>query len=1053
MKKKRNVVEWAMHYRQIVILVVCCLMAFGIYSLPNMRKNEFPDFTVRQGIVVAVAPGNTAEEMEQQVAKPLENYIFTYKEVKKEKTFSMSRDGIVYVQVELNDDVNNKDEFWSKFKHGVQSYKSSLPQNVMAIVVKDDFGDTSALLITMESEDKTYRELSDQMDRLQDRLRRIESVGRMTVSGMETEQISVTLDQDRLSKYGLSDTSVGLALMQKGFTTTSGRVKSADYTMPIHTQRSLNSVYSVGQQIVYASPTGTVVRLKDIADVRREYPERTSHITNNGKKCLLLSVEMKKGQNVVAMGEAIDKEMAEFQRSLPGDIGIYRITDQSKVVGDSVNNFIHELLIAIVAVVIVVMLLLPMRVALVAASTIPISIFISLGLYNAFGIELNTVTLAALIVTLGMIVDNSIVIIDNYLEQIGEGRSRWAASINSTTHFFKSIFSATLAISITFFPFLITCTGLVHDFLLAFPWAVSIVLAVSLAVATLLVPFMQFFFIRKPLKGSENSENSENSEPARKPFSFLDLTQRWYDRLLDFCFRWPKSTLAVGVLSVLAGVWLMGRVPQRLLPVAERNQFAVEIYMPTGTSLQKTSAVADSVEHLLRKDNRVVSVTSFKGCSSPRFQNSYAPQIADENYTQFIVNTKDNKATEALLDDYSDRLAAAWPEAVVRFKQLSYSPANNPIEVRLSGENTDSLARQAERVKALMLTMPELKLVRTDLLEPQTVPTVRLREDEAARLGVTNAQLEMTLALRYGSGVAATSVWEGDKQVPVVLKSLRSDASTMAQLEDEPIPVMGGLRTVPLRQVADVVPASQYGQRVRRNGVPTVTVMADITQGQNAMDVTKKLQAKMASEFSEGSEFSENSEISEGVTISYGGDLEDSQEKMTPVLFGLAIAAVMIFFILVMHFRRLKLATLVFASMLLSFFGAAVGILTMNVAFGVTCVLGLVSLMGIIVRNGIIMFDYAEELRAKEHMNVREAIHHSASRRMRPIFLTSAAASMGVIPMILGGSGLWMPMGSVICFGTLISMVFILTVVPIAYLAVFEGSEQKRMNESKIENQ
>lgn len=1031
MKQKRNVVEWAMHYRQIVILLVCCLMAFGIYSLPNMRKNEFPDFTVRQGIVVAVAPGNNAEEMEEQVTKPLENYIFTYKEVKKEKTYSMSRDGIVYVMVELNDDVNNKDEFWSKFKHGVQEFKSTLPQNVMAVVVKDDFGDTSALLITMESEDKTYRELSDYMDQLQDRLRTIESVGRMTVNGMEDEQISVTLDQERLSRYGLSDTSVGLQLMQKGFTTTSGRVKDADYTMPIHTSRSLNSVYAVGQQIVYASPTGNVVRLKDIADIRREYPDRTSHIQNNGKKCLLLSVEMKKGQNVVQMGQDIDVQMTAFQQSLPKEVNIYRITDQSRVVGDSVNNFLEELVIAIVAVVIVVMLLLPLRVALVAASTIPISIFISLGLYYAFGIELNTVTLAALIATLGMIVDNSIVIIDNYLEQIGEGRSRWSASIASTTHFFKSIFSATLAISITFFPFLITCKGMIHDFLLAFPWAMTIVLAVSLAVATLLVPFMQFFFIRKPLK-----------QKQEKSFSFLDALQRWYDTLLNACFRWPKTTLTVGFLSVVLGAVLMANVPQRLMPTAERNQFAVEIYLPTGTSYAKTSAVADSLESLLRQDKRIVSVTSFKGCASPRFHTAYAPQMAGENYAQFIVNTTDEKSTENVLNDYADRWANRFPEAIVKFKQLSYNQANCPIEVRLSGDNADSLVHEADKVIALMHTMPELQLVRTNFFEPQATTTIRLREDEAARLGITNAQLEMTLALRYGSGMKATTVWEGDKQAGVVLKSLRSDTASVQNLMDEPIPVMGGLRTVPLRQVADVVPTWQHGQRVRRNGVPTITVMADMKRGLNAMDVTATLQERM-----------ESVPLSKSVKVVYGGDYEDNNEKMVPVMGGLCIAAVMIFFILVAHFRRLNLATLVFASMLLSLLGAAVGILTMGVAFSVTCVLGLVSLMGIIVRNGIIMFDYAEELRNTEHMTAREAIHNSASRRMRPIFLTSAAASMGVIPMILGGSGLWMPMGSVICFGTLISMMFILTVVPIAYLMVFEGTEQKRLNANQIEKQ
>ena len=1036
MSKKRNIVEWAMHYRQIVIVVVCSLIAFGIYSLPNMRKNEFPDFTIRQGIVVAVAPGNTAQEMEEQVTKPLEDYIFSYKEVKKEKTYSMSQDGIVYINVALNDELENKDEFWSKFKHGVQSFKSSLPQNVMAVVVKDDFGDTSSLLITMESQDKTYRELSQYMDRLQDRLRTIKSVGRLTVSGMQEEQIAITLDNDRLAKYGLSDQTVALQLLQKGFTTSSGRIKTPAYTMPVHVGRSLNSVYDVEQQIVYSSPAGETVRLKDIATVRREYPDHESMITNNGKKCLLLSVEMKKGQNIVKMGEAIDKEMQAFQQTLPSEVNIYRITDQSKVVDDSVTNFLEELLIAIAAVVVVVMLLLPMRVALVAASTIPISIFISLGLFNAFGMELNTVTLAALIVTLGMIVDNSIVIIDNYLELIGEGRSRWHASIESATHFFKSIFSATCAISITFFPFLVTCTGQTHDFLASFPWAVSIVLGVSLLVASLLVPFLQFFFIRKPLK------QKANAETGRKAFSFLDLLQRYYDRLLGLCFSWPKTTLAVGLGSICLGLYMMSMLPQQTMPTAERNQLAVEIYLPSGTSLEKTSTVADSLEHLLRRDKRIVSVTSFKGCSSPRFHTTYAPQMGGTNYAQFVVNTVSTQATVSLLDDYSDRYAAYFPEAYVKFKQLSYNEASSPVEIRLSNDDHTAMMADAEKVQRVMHTLPELQLIRTNFCEPQATTTVRLREEEAARLGITNAQLEATLALRYGSGISLASVWEGDKQVAVMLKSTHADLATTRQLADEPIPVMGGLKTVPLRQVADIVPTTQYGQQVRRNGVPTITVMAEVKRGENVMAVTTRLQEKM-----------KDAKLSPGTNMVYGGDYENSDETMGPTMAGLAIAAVMIFFILMAHFGKVNLAIIVFCSMLLSVFGACVGLKIQGLPFGVTCVIGLTALMGIIVRNGIIMYDYAEELREEQRMNVRQAILHSASRRMRPIFLTSAAASMGVIPMILGGSGLWMPMGTVICYGTLIAMLLILTVVPVTYLLVFEGTEKRRQRALEMENE
>lgn len=1028
MNKKRNVVEWAMHYRQIIILVTCCLIAFGIYILPRMQKNEFPDFTIRQGMVIAVAPGNTVDEMVEQVTKPLEDYIFTYKEVKKEKTFSTTRDGIAFIQVELIDELTNKDEFWSKFKHGVTGFKAQLPSNVLAVQVMDDFGDTSALLVTMESRDKTYRELSDYMDDLKDRLRKINSVGRLTVSGERQEQISIYLDPAKLSKYGLSEQTVAAQLFTKGFVTSGGRIQTPDYVLPVHVSPSYNTLYDVRQQIVFADLEGNNIRLKDIARVVKEYPHAESYIENNGKKCILLSIEMKKGKNIVQMGEEVNRLLQDFEKELPAEVDLYCITNQAKVVADSVDNFLHELVIAIIAVVIVVMLLLPVRVALVAASTIPVTIFISLGLFYALGIELNTVTLAALIVTLGMIVDNSIVIIDSYLEKIGEGMSRWHASIYSATHFFKSIFSATLAISITFFPFLIVIPGMIHDFLLSFPWSITLILGISLLVAMLLVPFMQFWFIRKPVS------------PVKKGFSFMDLLQTYYNKLLDVCFAHPYLTLGTGIASVVLGVLLMGKLPQKLMPIADRDQFAVEIYLPTGTAVEKTAVVADSVAHILRSDSRVVSVTSFIGCSSPRFHTAYAPQLGGANYAQLIVNTRGNTETVALLDEYAPRYTNAFPDARVRFKQISFSQSVYPVELRLSGQNLDSLKVIAGKYLSLLRSLPQVELAQTNFSEPQASAKIVLREDEASRLGINNIQLETTLAMRYGDGVPAASVWEGDYCIPVAIKSEKADCADFTDLGNELIPASAGLAAVPLRQVADVLPSVKDGQLVRRNGIYTITVMSDVRRDVNVAAFTAQLKKKLAA-----------IPLPQGVTLAYGGDDEQDNENMPPIMAALAIAAFIIFFILLAHFKRISISLLLFCSMTLCLFGTAVGVLIQGVDFGMTCTLGIISLMGIIVRNGIIMIDYAEELRVSEKLCVRDAIYHSARRRMRPIFLTSAAASMGVIPMILGKSGLWMPMGTVICYGTLITMIFLLTVLPVAYMLMLRGSTRRRVRMEALE--
>lgn len=674
-----------------------------------------------------------------------------------------------------------------------------------------------------------------------------------------------------------------------------------------------------------------------------------------------------------------------------------------------------------------------MKVALVAASTIPITIFISLGLFHTFGIELNTVTLAALIVTLGMIVDNSIVIIDSYLERLSEGMSRWHASIDSTVHFFKSILSATLAISITFFPFLLITSGLVHDFLLSFPWAITLILAISLLVAVLLVPFMQFYFIRKPIS---------HKQGKRKSFSFLDVLQRFYDKLLAVCFRNPKSVLLIGIVSVLLGGIMLAYQPQSMLPTADRNQFAVEIFLPTGTSVEKTAMVADSLERMIQKAPRIVSVTSFKGCNSPRFHSSYAPQIPGSNFAQFIVNTKGVHETVELLDEMAPRYANYFPEATIKFKQLLYSLAASPIEVRLSGENPDSLKYYAQVIAERMKAMPEMLYVRTDRNEPLAGTEITLKEDEASRLGINNLSLETTLAMRYGKGLPLADVWEGDYSIPLVIKSTKSDESSNADLMNELIPAYGGISNVPLRQVATIVPVWKDGQIVRRNGINIITILGEPVRGCNTLSVNEKVDRLI-----------DELDLPSGITVQYGGELEENKDNMPTIMTALVIAAFMIFFILLAHFHRINIALLIFCSMGLCVFGTALGLRVMELDFGVTCVLGITSLMGIIVRNGIIMVDYAEELRKNERLHVKEAIFQSASRRMRPIFLTSAAASMGVIPMILGGSGLWMPMGTVIFFGTLITMIFLLTVLPVCYWMIFRGSSRKRENILQLENQ
>lgn len=1021
---KRSFIESAMCYHNIILLLMGMLVFMGLAGIVNMPKQEMPVFTIRQGAVVAVCPGSTSQEIEERVTKPLEDFVFGYKEVRKDKTYSQTKDGMAIVYVELNADIEDKDAFWSKFKHGLSAFKMQLPSSVAAVQAVDDIAETSALLITIESGQKTYRELRGYLDDLKSRLRRIDAISNLRTYGLQMEQLTVYLDQQKLAKYGIGSFTILNSLAMQGLTTYSGSVEDGSATAPIHINDAYNSELDVANQIVYSTPSGDVIRLKDVARIVREYPQMDKYIKSNGKKCVLLSVEMRPGNDIVKMGRDVRKQIDSFKKELPSEVRLSIITDQSRVVSESVVNFLRELLISVISVIVVVVLLMPRRVAEVSAMSIPITIFTSVGIFYIFGFELNTVTLAALIVTLGMVVDDSVVIIDNYMEKLGHGMSRWHASIAAPREFFMSVLSATLSISLTFFPFLFTMKGEMADFVKSFPWAMFIILTVSLTVSLILTPYLQYTFIHEGIK--ENNKASSRRTP-------LDYLQAGYTWLLTRCFRHPRLTLVAGLGVVVLGVCLFSKVPQRMMPLEERDQFAVEIFMPNGTTAQRTAQVADSLEHILKRDNRVTAVTSFIGQGSPRFNVTYAPQIGGTNFAQFIVNTVDNESAAEVLDEYADRYAQYFPDAYVRFKQMDYNNAAYPVEIRISGDSLNVLRQAADKVVACMRQTEGLQLVRTNFEEPQPGVSITLNEAESNRLGINKALLTACLAVHYGPGVPVTSLWEGDYPVGVVLKTDHKDSAQFTNLGNEYIPVMGGTTSVPLRQFATIKPDFTDGCIVRRNGVRTISVVAEPMRGYNADRLAKQVEASVA-----------KLELPKDVEVHTGGMLEKDTETLPQVSTGVLIAVFIIFFILLFHFKRISLALVNLSSMSLCVFGAAVGLLVTGYDMSITGILGVVSLMGILVRNGIIMLDYAEELRRDKGLSVREAAFQAGERRMRPIFLTSAAASVGVLPMMLENNTLWSPMAAVVFFGTLISMVLIATVLPVLYAVVFDKSKQSK---------
>ena len=1032
--KQMNWLKWPLEHYSITLLIVGILFVMGIFGMYTMPKDEFPHATIRQGVVIAVYPGATSEEVEQQVARPLERYLFTFGEVNRSKTTTTSQNGMCIMMVRLNDDVNNKDEVWSKLKHGLNAYKSQLPSGVLAIVVNDDFGNTSALLIAIASDQRSYRELKQYSDDLSDRLRRIPSVANVKMFGEQKEQISLYIDRQRLQAYGIGQQMLFSRLQAQGITTVSGSISDDDQQIPIHVETTEDTEEEIANQIIFSDPvTGKVARVRDVATVKREYEPMSSRIEQDGHPCVLLSMEMTPGNNVVQYGKEVDEVLNNFRvNELPDDVNVTRIADKPKVVAMSVSDFLRDLLISMLIIILVMMVLFPIRSAIVAAITIPLSTFVSVAIMYMAGIELNIVTLAALIVVLGMIVDNSIVVIDGYLEYLGKGFEPSKAAIESARQYFMPMMLATICICAIFYPFLITMKGMFHDCLEDFPVTITINLMVSLLLAVTVIPFLEVRII-KPGKVSTGGN------------AITKWVQKTYDKVLDWTFSHPFLTICGGLGVILLSSLIAPTLKIRLFPYADRDQFAVEIFLPDGKGMAETEVIADSVQHVLQQDERIKNITGFIGCSSPRFMDAYAPQMAGANYAQFIVNTKSDKATLDLLAQYQPQLSEAFPNAYVKFKRLDYLEVSE-LEYRFYGDNLDSLHVVAERLMDRMREMPELEWVHTDFLQPYPIINIELDPVTSAQLGITRTTAQLALSAT-SSDLRVGQIWEGNYELPIIVKDdadmTFSDIANLG-ISSPTSMISAGLyeanTTVPLRQIAKVGPKWSESRILHRGGERCITVTAQFAQGVYTAPIEKRIAEIMHQEI----------DIPQGVRAEVGGEIEYGDEAMPQIIGGIVIAMIIVFFFLLFNFKKYGITTVCMAALGLMIPGALIGLGLMNRALGLTSIFGLITLMGMIMRNEILIFEHAIDLikqyvaehgdwtvdRQAYNAAVKQAAYDAGKRRMVPIFLTTATTAVGVVPMIIAQSSFWMPVGVTIFAGGIGSLIMVVTMLPVIYWKV-----------------
>lgn len=1015
-------VQFAIRHKKIVYTVVGILALAGIVSLEYMNKDEFPSFEIKQGLVVGVYPGASVDEVEQQLTVPLEQTLISFPDVDRETIRSVTKDGICYIYTDLTCSPEDKDEVWSRIKLKLQAEKMSLPAGVLGVAVLDDFSSLSSILIAIQSDDKSHTELEEYADALCTSLRRIPELADVSVLGTQSEEIAVVMDQDRLSSYAISPSSLMMQYQMSTASVPSGTYKSADLHASVSVRENISSEMEVAEKIVYSDADGNIVRLKDIAKIERRVKEPDSYITFNGNPCLVLSLEMKPDNNIVAFGEEVDAVISEFSKDLPESITMSTISDQPKVVDNSVKSFLSDLVYAMVVVILVMLLLFPLRSALIACSGLPVCTSLTLAVMLIAGIDLNTVTLAALIVVLGMIVDDSIITMDAYIVKLKEGYSRKEAAVRSIKEIFSPTLAATLAISAMFFPIKMIITGYLGDFVSLLPWVIAIALLFSLAYAVSVVPSLEMRFIRT---------NESKNIIERGQDKVFGLIEKAYAKAEMFCFRHPAVTIGLGVMALVLAFICFRNINVQMMPKAARDYFAIELEVESRNGIERTNEVADSIQTMLLADERVESVTSFVGTGAPRFTATYSPIAPDKLKAQIIVNTVSVKATDELLKEYERQHENIFPDALIRYKQIDYQAVDAPITITLKGDDREAFTEAAEKIKSYMMTLDQdLMWVHSTSDICEHVIDVCPDPEEAARLGVNEGLLSLSLSgILDGQKIA--TLWEDGNAVPVNLYCDLSGVRNVQEAGNILIPTSIPGINVPLRQVAKVEPDWQPSMLERYGNEESISIFADMKFGKSQPVAAKKIKDYIDTEIAPA--------LPKGTVVEYRG-LSGTNEKVIPEIILSVIAAVMVLIIfMVFHFKKLSLALLTLAMSTLCLFGAFIGLWMFDLDLGLTAVLGIISLIGIIVRNGILMYEYAEELRFKQGYSVKEAAMMAGQRRMRPIFLTSCTTALGVLPMVTGGDLLWQPMGVVICFGTLLSIALIVLIMPVSYWLVFRN--------------
>ncbi len=1014
------------------VLLVCVAGVMAFFQLPQA---EDPGFIIRTAMIQTRFPGANPERVENLVTDKLEKAIQQLPQL--DTVRSTSQTGLSIVFVDIKESYTDMRPIWDNLRRKVEDAARELPEGVIGPFVNDEFGDVFGIIVSItngRTQDNRpelgYAKMKDIAEACRDQLLRLEDAAKVDIYGIQDERVFVEYNNSRLAELGLSVVQLQQILESRNIIIPGGSVSTGIERIELEPSGNFDSIQQLADTVISVPGREGLLYLRDIAEIRRDYvdPPRTM-MHAGGLPSLGLAISMKEEGNVVSLGQQVRALVDDWNRRYPVGIDFDIVAYQTGTVQRKVDEFVGNVGQAIFIVIGVMLIMMGLRTGLVVASLVPTAMLATLLIMQMLGLSLNQMTLAALIIALGMLVDNAIVMSESIMVQMAEGKPRVEAAVASAAELRIPLLTSSLTTAAAFLPIYLaeSSTGEYTGVLFTI---VTATLLASWVLALTIVPLLCVMFLKVEPQPSEDTYNSR--------------FYRMYRGVLLGFLRFRLLSLAAVIGVFFLAMSGMGYLPNIFFPPSDTPMFSAEIESPVGTAIERNDQIVYEIEAFVRAelaatDARPEGVTawsSYVGQGAPRFVLGYAPQPNNPEYSFMLFNATSRAVLSEIIPKLESFCRDHFPDVIATIRPLQLGPpVDNPVEVRVSGDDAQTLFRLTDELKMKLAAMPGVRNVGDDWGQRTKKINVNIDEARARRSGITNQDIAISL-LSVLSGYDATDYREGNEIIPVVMRSVAADRQDIGKLESLNVYSQTTGRAVPLRQVGELDVEWQPSKIYRRGTLKSVEVFCDLEPGVTAADITGELGPWLSGQ---------QASWPLGYVWEFGGEQETSGKANESIAAKLPIAGLMIVLLLVGQFNSIRRPMIILLTIPLGMIGVIPGLLITGSYFGFMTLLGVISLAGIVINNAIVLIDRIEIEIKQNGLEPRRAIIESAQRRLRPILLTTATTVGGLIPLWLGGGPMWEPMAIAIIFGLSFATVLTLGVVPLLY-CLFFGVSFKRFD-------